>query len=717
MSAADIELEFYEKFFFEQGLEPYPVQEEAFNKIFAGENVLVTVPTGTGKTMMAKAGLMRALRLGKRAIYTTPLRALTEEKYRELCADFDAANVGFATGDYKVNPEGKIQVVVAEILWNRIYSEQSVLPADVVVMDEGHYFNDPERGYVWEQSIIGLHPDVQLVILSATVGSAQSFCQWCYVTRKVPMALVSTDERKVPLLHEYREQYLIETIRELYDAGDYPALVFCFSRRECFERARLLRSCPRFTTKEEQSQIEEQSQGVLLEEGLGPGLKKLLLHGIGVHHAGVLPAYRRLVEELTAQRLLKFVVTTETIAAGINLPAKRVVFPSLRKYLKKQARLLTPAEYHQMAGRAGRPQYDTEGIAITLGPEEVVQEFRKEIRDLKKKGVTLDEGRIRKKHYTRALNEARAKKDVSWDHAAHEKLVAGRAAALSSKTRITAEQILAIGLPDLTEESLPGEAMLISESRSEQTESEPKIEGAVHARLNIRTVIDHLLLPDPKKWEAHKRLAMITANLQALGVLNEHGRQIAGEIIGQIRGMDGVFVYYALVHREVTPELCLGLVEYLVDHDSIQRILERKAYVKVKEWIRERLRERRREGAQVTWEEVEEEYWQEHPRELVPVELLHQEFLSTVPHGELHGGKVAKSIWAEMHENDLTFVEYVRRHDLDQEEGSLFTYLARVMKGARMLYEVTEISDFETIELAIRSKLAAIDQRVMEGLW
>ena len=173
-SDADLELAFYDKFLLSRGLEPYPVQEQAISAIFAGKSVLVTVPTGTGKTLMAKAALFRALGKGERAIYTTPLRALTEEKYRELCADFGDENVGFATGDYKVNREAPIQVEVAEILWNRIVADKHVAPAEIVVMDEGHYFNDPERGYVWEQSMIGLDPRVQLVILSATVGHPDS---------------------------------------------------------------------------------------------------------------------------------------------------------------------------------------------------------------------------------------------------------------------------------------------------------------------------------------------------------------------------------------------------------------------------------------------------------------------------------------------------------------------------------------------------------------
>ncbi len=747
MNDAEIELEFYERFFLDRGLEPYPVQEEAIGRIFAGEDVLVTVPTGTGKTLMAKAAILRALRSNQTAVYTTPLRALTEEKFRELSEDFGEENVGFATGDYRVNPEARIQVLVAEILWNRIYSDQATRPADVVVMDEGHYFNDPERGYVWEQSIIGLHPETQLVILSATVGYAPQFCQWVYRTRKKTMALVQSTERKVPLHHEFREDYLVETVKRLYAAEEYPTLIFSFGRRLCFERARLLRSCPRFVTKEEQAEIEARVDGVLLERGMGPDFKKLLMHGIGVHHAGVLPTYRRLVEELTADRLLKFIVTTETIAAGINLPAKRCVFPSLKKVIKRKPRLLEPSEYHQMAGRAGRPQFDKEGIAITLAPEEVVQAFRKEIKDEKKGRGNVDEAKIKKKYYMRARTEAKARNDVAWDAEAHTKLIEGQPAPLKSRTRVTAEQILAIGLPDLASESLPGQAIVDAETETARLEAEqeearkvaeelgesyepqpiptPKVElpelvserAPGLARLDITAVIDNLLLPDADKWEAHKRLAQITRNLQALDVLDEHGRQIAGELISNIRGADGLFVYYVTTHHDLDAELTRAFVEYLVDHDAIQRIFDRKAQTERKAWILERLREMRRENPQVAFEDVEAIYEEEHPYEPTPIEQIHQTFTSKLPHPELHGGKKPKAIWAEIEDDDLTFEDYVERHDLGEEEGSLFTYLARVMKAARMLDEVTQDPAFAPIEAAIRSKLGAIDERVIEGLW
>ena len=314
--------------------------------------------------------------MGKTAIYTTPLRALTEEKFRELSEEFGEANVGFATGDYQVNPGAPIQVLVAEILWNQIYDDRNHAPADVIIMDEGHYFNEPNRGHIWEQSIIGLHPEAQLIILSATIGTPQSFCQWIYTTRGIKMELVSSTDRRIPLVHEYREQYLIECVKALARDGDYPAIVFCFNRKECFEKARLLKSCFEIHDQKRGGRNREYCCKDLIEQGLSRELLPLLKRGIGIHHAGILPQYKQLVESLTLKRLLKFIVSTETIAAGINLPAKRVIFPSLRKFIRGGPRILRPDEYHQMSGRAGRPQFDSEGIAITLAPgEDVVQDF------------------------------------------------------------------------------------------------------------------------------------------------------------------------------------------------------------------------------------------------------------------------------------------------------------------------------------------------------
>jgi hypothetical protein len=715
-SASDLELGFYDRFLFGKGLEPYPVQEQAIGLISGGKSVLVTVPTGTGKTVMAKAAIYAAMERKQTAVYTTPLRALTEEKYRELCADFGEHNVGFATGDYKVNRDAPIQVEVAEILWNRVYGDKSVYPADVVIMDEGHYFNDPERGYVWEQTIIGLDPRVQLVILSATVGRPDRFCHWVELTRRVPMALVDSRERKIPLVHEYKEEPLIDVVRELAHRGDVPAIVFVFGRELCFEVARLLKSCRRFTTDEEKATIEKACDGALLPGGVARELRPLLAHGIGIHHAGILPRYKQLVEQLTLDRLLRFVVSTETIAAGINLPARTVVFPSLRKFIKQEARLVTPAEYHQMAGRAGRPQFDDKGLAIALAPEEVTSELKRELKAAGKRGE-IDRAKIAKGVYNRLRSEAQRKGDVLWTPELHGELVRGEPAELRSRTKITAEQVLAIGLPDLAEVKLPGDAAPAAAPSQAQSDVEASLPAAL--RLDIVSVIDNLLLDDHAKRGMHKTLAQLVANLRAIGVLDEHGTQIAGHMIRELQGMDGPFIYYALFNHQLDYEDLRAMIEFLVDHDVVQRALDRKDEDKKREWMRAKLKELRESNPQVSWEDVEAEYEKAFPRVPTKIELIQQEFAAVVPHPELHGGKKPKTVWAQMEDNQLGFLEFVERHGLDHEEGSLFSYLVRIMNFARKLGDASKLDQFTELADKVRTVLAKIDDRLVDDakLW
>jgi superfamily II DNA/RNA helicase len=699
-SDGDLELAFYDQFLLSRGLEPYPVQEQAIAAIFQGKSVLVTVPTGTGKTLMAKAALYRAFHRNERAIYTTPLRALTEEKYRELCADFGDGNVGFATGDYKVNREAPIQVEVAEILWNRIVAEKHVSPAELVVMDEGHYFNDPERGYVWEQSIIGLDPRTQLVVLSATVGHPEKFCQWANITRRVEMTLVDSRERKVPLVHEFREEMLIDTVKELAHAGDVPAIVFVFGREQCFEVARLLKSCRRFTTDEEKAAVDKLCDAALLPSGAARELRPLLGHGIGIHHAGILPRYKQLVEQLALERLIKFVVSTETIAAGINLPAKTVVFPSLRKFIKQQPRLVTAAEYHQMAGRAGRPQFDDKGLAITLAPEDIVSDIKKE---MKQKGA--DEAKVKKTVYGRARNDAQRKGDIIWTPETHAELVRGEPAELRSKTKITAEQVLAIGLPDLVVEP-------ITEADRRMAEAEASLPPSM--RLDIVTVIDNLLLGDRDRKELRKTLDQLVANMRAIGVLDEHGKQVSGEMIRQLQGMDGLLIYYILFNHQLEYVELRELVEYLIDHDIVQRLLDRKGEDEKRTWMRDKLRELRIDNPHVTWDDVEALWLKEHPRPLTKIELIHQEFSAKVPHPELHGGKKPKTVWAQLEDSGVDFLDFVDRHGLDHEEGNLFSYLVRVMNFAGKLFEASQLTEFEDMGERVRKLLSRVDVRLVE---
>lgn len=706
MSPDELELLFCEQFVWNHGLTLYPVQETALGHIARGKSVLVTVPTGTGKTLMAKAALFAAVQKKQRAVYTTPLRALTEEKYRELCADFGEHNVGFATGDFKENRDAPIQVEVAEILWNRVYGDKSQYPADVVVMDEGHYFNDPERGYVWEQTIIGLDPRVQLVVLSATVGHPDRFCHWVELTRRVPMELVQGHERRVPLVHEFREESMIDVVRELAFRGDVPAILFVFGREQCFEVARLLKSCRRFTSDEERTEIMRRCDEVLLGDGAARELRPLLEHGIGVHHAGILPRYKQLVEELTLARLLRFVVSTETISAGINLPAKTVVFPALRKFISGQARLVTPAEYHQMAGRAGRPQFDARGLAITLAPEEVVTELRRELKEAAKRPA-YDESKLRKSLYARMRADAQKRGDVLWTPEMHQALVDGAPAELLSKTKITAEQVLAIGLPDLAAVPLqPPDATVAA-----RNEVERGLPASLN--LNIHTVIEHLLTDDKTRRALHRTLAQLVDNLRALGVLDEHGRQIAGQMIRELQGMDGPFVYYCVFNHQLEYIELRELAEFLVDHDIIPKLLGKKDEEKRRAWCREKLRDLRLENPQAAWEDAEAAYEREFPRPVTRMQQLHQEFCGRVPHPELHGGKKNKSVWAQIEDEQLGFLQFVLREGLAHEEGNLFGYLVRVQNVARKIGDVTGLSELSDMADRIALLLSGVDVRAV----
>jgi superfamily II DNA/RNA helicase len=368
--------------------DPYPVQEEALLTWFTSEQgLLVCAPTGTGKTLIAEAALFEALKTGKRAYYTTPLIALTEQKLQEMRASavrwgFSANDVGLVTGNRRLNPDAPILVVVAEILFNRLLHREQFEFNDVaaVVMDEFHSFNDYERGIVWELTL-GLLPEhIRLLLLSATVGNAYEFTSWLRRAHNRNVELVQSEDRRVPLTYQWVGDTLLTDHLEAMASGDddarlTPALVFCFNRDQCWNVAETLKG-KSVLHDGQQKRLQEELAQFDWSEGAGPKLKQILQRGVGVHHAGVLPKYRRIVEELFQQKLLSVCVCTETLAAGINLPARSVVIPELLKGPPNKKKLIEASAAHQMFGRAGRPQYDTQGFIFGLAHDDDVKLLR-----------------------------------------------------------------------------------------------------------------------------------------------------------------------------------------------------------------------------------------------------------------------------------------------------------------------------------------------------
>ncbi|MDW8224306.1 MAG: DEAD/DEAH box helicase, partial [Gemmatales bacterium] len=378
----------YERFLEQLPFDLYPVQEEALLAWFASEQgVLVCAPTGMGKTVIAHAALFEALHNDATAYYTTPLIALTEQKFDELrCLaekwGFSPDDVGLVTGNRRVNPQARILVVVAEILLNRLLQPRGFdfSYVSAVVMDEFHSFNDPERGIVWELTLALLPKHVRLLLLSATVGNAPEFLNWLHRCHGRQLELVQSQERRVPLTYQYvPDQFLTEHIQWMAQGSPEtrktPALVFCFNREECWSLAEQLKGLP-LLDEETRRRVNAEVDKLDWKHGVGPKLKQMLRRGVGVHHAGLLPKYRRVVGDLFERKLLAVVVCTETLSAGINLPARSVVLSSLVKGPPGKQKLIDASTAHQIFGRAGRPQYDTQGYVFALAHEDDVRIHR-----------------------------------------------------------------------------------------------------------------------------------------------------------------------------------------------------------------------------------------------------------------------------------------------------------------------------------------------------
>jgi len=370
------------------GFELYPAQEEALLEIMAGKHVILNTPTGSGKSLVAQGLHFKALCEGRVSFYTSPIKALASEKFFNLCDDFGAAQVGMLTGDASINGRALVRCCTAEVLMNMALREGTDLDAPYVVMDEFHYYGDAERGVAWQVPLITL-PKTTFLLMSATLGNMAPIAERMAAATGREVAIVSTDDRPVPLDFEYRETSLHETVEDLVAAGKSPIYIVNFTQRECAELAQSLTSM-KVASREVRDEIRSALGEFVFDTPYGKEMRRFLSFGIGVHHAGLLPKYRLLVEQLSQQGLLKVICGTDTLGVGVNIPIRTVLFTKLCKYDGQKTAILSVRDFKQIAGRAGRKGFDERGSVVCQAPEHVVENKKLEekwAQGGKKKGV------------------------------------------------------------------------------------------------------------------------------------------------------------------------------------------------------------------------------------------------------------------------------------------------------------------------------------------
>lgn len=413
----------------DRGLTLYPAQEEAVMELVSGANVILATPTGSGKSMVAIGAHAYALATGKRTFYTAPIKALVSEKFFALCEVFGADNVGMMTGDAAVNSRAPIVCATAEIVANLALREGADSDIGQVVMDEFHFYSEPDRGWAWQVPLIEL-PNAQFLLMSATLGDVTFFAD--DMTRRTgrPTTVVAGTERPVPLMFSYATTPVGETIEELVTTNQAPVYVVHFTQAAALERAQALTSV-NFCSRSEKDAIADALGGFRFTTGFGKTLSRLVRHGIGVHHAGMLPKYRRLVEKLAQDGLLKVICGTDTLGVGINVPIRTVLMTGLTKYDGIRTRHLRAREFHQIAGRAGRAGYDTLGTVVVQAPEHEVEN----IRALAKAG---DDPKKRRKVQRKKPPDG----FVSWGEPTFDRLVAASPEPLVSRFDVTNAMLL-----------------------------------------------------------------------------------------------------------------------------------------------------------------------------------------------------------------------------------------------------------------------------------
>lgn len=630
-----------------RGITLYPAQDEAILELVTGANVILSTPTGSGKSMVAMATHFLALARGQRSWYTAPIKALVSEKFFALCEVFGPHNVGMITGDASVNPGAPIVCATAEIVANIALRQGAEAPVDQVVMDEFHFYSDPSRGWAWQVPLIEL-PRAQFLLMSATLGNTDLFRDDLTARTGRPTAVIGGAERPVPLSFSYALTPIVETIDRLIEERESPIYLVHSTQKEALERAQALTSRS-FGDKDRKEAIREAIGGFRFTTSFGRTLSRLLGHGIGVHHAGMLPRYRRLVERLSLAGLLTVVCGTDTLGVGINVPIRTVVLTGLTKFDGQRMRHLRSREFHQIAGRAGRAGFDTHGTVVVQAPDYEIENHR----NLAKAG---DDPKKRRKVQRRKPPEG----FVSWSEATFDKLVAAPPEQLVSRFSVSNAMLLnVIARPGNCFDAMRHLLEHNHESRPAQRKHILRALG-LYRGLLAAGIVERLPQPD-----ADGRWVRITADLQADFALNQPLSTFA---LAALELLDTESPEYALD--------VISVIESTLDNPMIVLLAQRHAA------RGEAIAAMKADGIEYDerMELIEEIGW---PTPLA--DLLFPAF-ETYRGGHPWVDSDAlspKSVVREMVERAMTFADLISAYGLARAEGTVLRYLADAYRSLR----------------------------------
>ncbi|WP_038468516.1 RNA helicase [Arthrobacter sp. PAMC 25486] len=493
----------------DRGLELYPAQEEAALELVGGNNVILSTPTGSGKSLVAIAAHFNAMARGAASYYTAPIKALVSEKFFALCEIFGAENVGMITGDSSVNQDAPIICCTAEILANIALREGEHADVGVVIMDEFHYYSDPQRGWAWQLPLLEL-PQSQFLLMSATLGDVSRFERELTELTNRDTTIVSSGERPIPLHYYYVQTGVHETLEELLATKQVPVYVVHFSQAEAIDRAQNLMSI-NVCSREEKDKIGELIAGFRFSAGFGKTLNRLVRHGIGVHHAGMLPKYRRLVEQLAQAGLLKVICGTDTLGVGINVPIRTVLMTALSKYDGVRTRVLQVREFQQIAGRAGRAGYDTAGTVIVQAPDHVIENAKSMAKAVAKFGD--DQKKLRQ-----VVKKKPMQGFVSWGEPTFTRLAESVPEPLTSSFTVTHAMLL--NLLERPGDPFKAAKALLTENHESPSKQRALIRKAIgmYRELLGAGVVERI--PE-NELEADGRTVRLTVHLQMNFALNQ----------------------------------------------------------------------------------------------------------------------------------------------------------------------------------------------------